>query len=427
MEKIEIMAPVGSYESLEAAIKAGADSIYFGVQQLNMRAKSSDNFNIGDLIKIVLICKKHNIKSYLALNTIVYDHDLLLMRNICDAAKLAGITAVICSDMAAISYARSINLEVHASTQLNVSNLEAVKFFSRYCDVIVLARELTLKQIEDICKKIKKEKIKGASGKLLKIEIFVHGALCVAISGKCYMSLATQNSSANRGACLQPCRRKYKVTDEETGDELIVDNQYIMSPKDLCTISFLDKLVKSGVSVFKIEGRGRSADYVYTVVSVYRQALKAVKNKSYTKEKIRAWIKSLSEVYNRGFWQGGYYLGKKLGEWSGTYGSHATMEKTLVGRVTHFFDKKKITEVLLTDHPMKKGDKIIITGEKTGIVYHTISNMWFNGKPIKKAEKTSLITLKIKEKVRENDKVFVINKRQRKNKQVDGKNPISKR
>ena len=239
MEKIEIMAPVGSYESLEAAIKAGADSIYFGVQQLNMRSKSSDNFNIGDLIKIVLICKKHNIKSYLALNTIVYDHDLLLMRNICDAAKLAGITAVICSDMAAISYARSINLEVHASTQLNVSNLEAVKFFSRYCDVIVLARELTLKQIEDICKKIKKEKIKGASGKLLKIEIFVHGALCVAISGKCYMSLATQNSSANRGACLQPCRRKYKVTDEETGDELIVDNQYIMSPKDLCTISFL--------------------------------------------------------------------------------------------------------------------------------------------------------------------------------------------
>src|SRR3989338_5866440 len=319
MAHAEVMAPAGSYESLIAAIKAKADSIYFGVSKLNMRARSG-SFGFKDIEKVAAICMENNVKAYLALNTIMYDDDLELMRKICGKAKESKIDAIIASDIAAMEYARSIGLEVHASTQLNISNIEAVRFFSKYADVMVLARELSLRQIDDICGHIKKEKIKGPNGNLLKIELFCHGALCVSIAGKCYMSLAAYNMPANRGECLQNCRRAYRVIDEETGNELILENKYVMSPKDLCTIGFLDKIADAGVSILKIEGRARSAEYVYTVTKAYKEALESIKAGSYTKDKIKQWTKNLESVYNRGFWHGGYYLGKKLGEWSNAYG-----------------------------------------------------------------------------------------------------------
>ncbi|MEK6817201.1 MAG: U32 family peptidase [Nanoarchaeota archaeon] len=410
-KKIEIMAPVGSYESLEAAIKAGANSVYFGIEQLNMRARASNNFTLDDLKKITKRCDKVGIKTYLTLNTILYDHDISLMHKICNAAKKAGISSVIASDISTIVYANSIGLEVHISTQANVSNLEAIKFYSKFAEVVVLARELTLQQIKSICNEIKRQNIKGPSGKLVEIEIFVHGALCVAISGKCYMSLATSNASANRGACLQNCRKSYRVIDEETGDELKLDNKYIMSPKDLCTIGFIDKLLDSGISVLKIEGRGRSPDYVYAVTKAYREAVESVLNRTYTQEKINNWIKELEKVYNRGFWQGGYYLGKKLGEWSGGYGNQSKKEKNFIGVARHYFPKTQIGEFILQTGEIKSGDEIIITGKTTGIIHQKIESLYVNEKPANKAKKGEIITIKLNEKIRKNDKLYIITDR----------------
>tara|TARA_Y100000310_G_C20699139_1_gene828038 strand:+ start:3128 stop:4438 length:1311 start_codon:yes stop_codon:yes gene_type:complete len=407
-KSIEIMAPAGSFESLRAAINAGANSVYFGIEQLNMRARAANNFTTEDLKEIVRICQEHNIKTYLTLNTIMYDHDMALMKKICDTAKVANLTAVICSDVAAMSYAKSIGLEVHISTQANVSNFETVKFYSQFADVVVLARELTIKQIKYITEKIKEENLCGPSGKLLEIELFIHGALCVAVSGKCYMSLATYNSSANRGACLQNCRRAYLVIDEETGDELRIDNKYIMSPKDLCTIGFIDKIVDSGVTVLKIEGRGRSCDYVHTTVACYDEAIEAYLNGTYTQEKIAKWIKRLETVFNRGFWHGGYYLGKELGEWSGVYGSKASKEKIYLGRTENYFQKAKVAQFHLETGELSVGDDILVTGPTTGVVESKVSGMHVNDKEQRTATKGDVITFKLDTKVRANDKLFKV-------------------
>ncbi|MBD3319312.1 U32 family peptidase [Candidatus Woesearchaeota archaeon] len=411
MSTVEIMAPAGSFESLTAAIKAGADSVYFGVQQLNMRARSSVNFTLEDLSSIVSVCKRHGVKSYLALNTLLYDHDLQLMRSLCDHAKKEGVTAVIVADIAAMKYAHSIGLEVHSSTQLNISNIEEVEFFSQFCDVIVLARELTLQQIKYIVDEIERRDIRGPSTRRVGIEVFCHGALCVAISGKCSMSLATDNASANRGACIQNCRKKYRVTDDETGQEFVLDNEYIMSPKDLCTIGFLDKILDAGVSVLKIEGRGRSPEYVQKVVSVYTQAIKSINEGTYAKENIDKWIAELKTVYNRGFWHGGYYLGKKLGEWSGQYGSQATEKKTFVGLITNYYSHKKLARVIIQSGGLSLGDTILITGPTTGVCYQKIESLHDDTGPITKAEKGSDITFPASEKARRGDKLFLISGR----------------
>lgn len=404
----EIMAPAGSYAALMAAIKAGCDSVYFGIQQLNMRARSSANFTLEDLERIVRICKTNSIKSYLAINTILYDNDLPLMRSICDKAKEVGVTAVIVADIAAMKYARSVGLEVHSSTQLNISNIEEVKFFAQFTDVIVLARELTLQQIKGIIRQIKEKDIRGPSGRLIEIEVFIHGALCVSISGKCYMSLATRNCSANRGACLQTCRAKYRIIDEDSGTELVIDNNYVMSPRDLCTIRFIDKLINAGISVFKIEGRGRSPDYVYKVVRAYREAVEAVEKGTYSEDKVKKWEAELKTVFNRGFWHGGYYLGKKLGEWAGAYGSQATERKELVGVAEHYFSKKQVGQFLLKSGELKVGDKLIITGPTTGVVVSKVKSMLVNDKKREKANKGDVITVPIAEKVRKNDKLYVV-------------------
>ncbi|MCF7871655.1 U32 family peptidase [Candidatus Woesearchaeota archaeon] len=406
-KKIEIMAPAGSYESLRAAINAGADSIYFGVEQMNMRSRSA-NFMLDDLPKIVEICKDNNVKSYLTVNTIVYDHDMNMVKRICDAAKKAELTAVICMDIAAIQYARSIGLEVHISTQINVSNIEAVKFYSQFADVVVLARELTLKQITTICEEIKKQDIRGPKGKLVEIEIFVHGALCIAISGKCHMSLSTYNASANRGACLQNCRRAYKVIDEETGDELKIDNKFVMSPSDLCTLPFLDKILDSGVSVLKIEGRGRSPDYADETVKCYKEAVKAIKNNEFTKEKIENWMKRLKSVYNRGFWEGGYYLGKKINEWAGVEGSKTTVEKHLAGKITNYFEKLGVASALLEAREVNKGNNFMITGPTTGVMKGTIEEIHADDGEVETGKKKQEISFKVPGKVRKGDKFFII-------------------
>ena len=412
--ELEIMSPAGNFECLASAIKAGANSVYFGVEQLNMRARAANNFTLADLGEIVKICSEKNVKTYLTLNTIMYDHDIILMKKICDAAKKEGVSAVIASDISAISYANSIGLEVHISTQQNVSNMEAVRFYAKFADVIVLARELTLSQVKKICDDIKKENIKGPNGELVRIELFAHGALCVAVSGKCYMSLGTYNASANRGACLQNCRRSYKVTDNETGDELVIDNEYVMSPSDLCTIGFIDKLIDAGVKVFKLEGRGRSADYVYTVTKCYRDAADSVLEGNYTEEKIKGWTKKLESVYNRGFWHGGYYLGKKLGEWSGTYGSKATKEKVFVGIAKHYFPKTGIGEFHIQSEMIKTGDEILITGNTTGVIEGKVESMFVNDKPnIEIAKQGDVITFKVSERVRENDKLYVVKNKEK--------------
>jgi U32 family peptidase len=407
-KRIEIMAPAGSFEALDAAIKAGADSVYFGVAQLNMRAKAANNFSLEDLETITKICKEKNIKTYLTVNTVMYNHDIILMKKIIDAAKKAGITAVIASDIAAITYAHSIGVEIHISTQTNVSNMETVRFWAAYADVIVLARELPLNQVMEITKAIEKEDLRGPSGELLQIELFAHGALCVAISGKCYMSLATDNSSANRGACFQNCRREYKVIDEKTGDELVIDNKYIMSPKDLCTIRFVDKLLDAGVRVFKLEGRGRSPEYVYTVTKAYREAAEAHYDGSYTKEKINAWEKDLEKVFNRGFWHGGYYLGKKLGEWSGKYGSHAKTKREFLGRAITFFKKQDVGEFYIETGELHKGEKVTIAGPTTGFLQVIVEDMRVDNKPVDTAKKGENVTFKVPERIRKNDKLFVI-------------------
>jgi len=417
MNKVEIMAPAGSFESLMSAIKAGADSVYFGVEYLNMRANSANNFKLKDLKKIVSICKKNNVKCYLTLNIIIYDEDLNLMRKICSAAKKHNINAIIASDMAVITYARSLGLKVYCSTQINTSNIESIKFYSQFADAIVLARELNLKQITNLCRKIKKENIKGPNGNLLQIEIFAHGALCVSIAGKCFMSLAAYNSSANRGACFQNCRRSYRVIDEETGNELLLENKYVMSPKDLCTITFLDKIIESGISILKIEGRGRSAEYVYTTTKVYKEALESYYNDTLSKEKISNWLKELESVFNRGFWQGGYYLGNKLGEWSNYSGNKSTKEKYFLGLIKNYFSKPKIAELILQTDSLNKGDELLIIGPTTGVVKTEIKSIRINNQEISSAKKRNDVTIPVIEKVRKNDKVYLL-----KNKPITSEN-----
>ena len=408
LNKPELMAPAGSWESLMAAIKARADSVYFGVEELNMRARSAQNFSINDIKKIVSVCRKNKIKTYLALNIIFYDDEIEEMKKICNAAKKAGIDAVIASDISAIQYANLIGLRVNISTQANVSNFEAVKFYSKFADAVVLARELEIDKIKSIIDRIKAERLEGPNGKLMRVEIFAHGALCVSIAGKCYMSLSLYNHSANRGDCLQPCRRAYHVIDEETGNELKIDNKFVMSPKDLCTIGFLDKIIESGVNILKIEGRGRSPDYVYTVAKAYKDAIESYFKGEYTKEKIKAWTDELDTVFNRGFWQGGYYLGKKLGEWSGSFGSKSSKRKELIGIVANYFLKNKVALIEMKSGSLMVGDEILITGPTTGVVKNKVEDIWIDNKPVNKSAKGDLISVKIAEKVRKNDKVYVL-------------------
>jgi U32 family peptidase len=408
---IELLSPVGSYESLHAAIKAGANAVYFGVEQLNMRSRSAKKFTLEDLKEIAETCNEGNVKSYLALNTLVYDHELPLMRDICDAAKTAGLSAVIATDISAVSYARSIGLNVHMSTQANISNIEAVEFYAKFADVVVLARELTLEQISNIVEEIKKRNIVGPSGELLKIELFVHGALCVSISGKCYMSLATTNHSANRGECLQNCRKQYRVIDESTKEELIVDNKFVMSPKDLCTIGFVDQLINAGALVFKIEGRGRSSDYVFHTTKAYREAIDAHFENSYTQEKVKDWTTRLENVFNRGFWHGGYYLGAKLGEWSGAYGSVAKKQKTYIGYVLKYFAKAGVAEFTIENAGVKVGETIAVTGPTTGYEEREINSLYVDDKPNDSAKKGETMTMLFDARVRRHDKVYVIHDR----------------
>lgn len=403
-EEIEIMAPVGSYESLMAAINAGANSVYFGVEQLNMRSKSSNNFTIEDLHNIASICAEHGVKSYLTVNTVMYDHDLIMLQKIVEAAKESAVSAIIASDMAAISYAREIGVEVHISTQLNVSNYQSLKFYAQFADVVVLARELNMTQVKGIYKQIVDNNLRGPYGELVKIEMFVHGALCMAISGKCYMSLHENNSSANRGACQQTCRKAYVVTEKETGHQLEIDNEYIMSPKDLCTIGFLDKVLDAGVRVLKIEGRARSGEYVKRVVETYNEAVNAIIDGTYTKDKIDTWEKSLSEVFNRGFWDG-YYLGRKMGEWSKVYGSKATKRKVYVGRITNYFSNIGIAEVLVEAAVLNTGDSIVVMGPTTGVVEAAVEEIRVDLAPTEQAQKGSLCSIPL-DKVRRNDKLY---------------------
>lgn len=404
---IELMAPAGDFESLQAAIDNGADSIYFGVEQLNMRARSTVNFTITDLPEIARRCGEKNIRTYLTLNTIIYDHDLSVVKTLLNKAKEANITAVIASDQAVIASARSIGLEVHISTQLNVTNIETVKFYSLFADTMVLSRELSLRQVKKITEQIEKEQIKGPSGNLVEIEIFGHGALCMAVSGKCYLSLHSHNSSANRGACKQNCRKKYTVIDQESGFEIEVDNEYLMSPKDLCTLDFLDQVIDSGIKVLKIEGRGRAPEYVATVTRTYRAAIDAYANGTFTKEKVTDWMADLETVYNRGFWSG-YYLGQELGEWSAVPGSLATQKKVYVGKGAHYFPKAGIAEFKIEAYDIKKGDKILITGPNTGAQELVISDMFVNDVAVEKAAKGDSCTLKLPFRVRLADKLYKI-------------------
>jgi U32 family peptidase len=402
---IEIMAPVGSYESLMAAIQGGTNSIYFGVEQLNMRAKSSINFTLDDLAEIVRICRENNLKSYLTINTIIYDHDIKVMETLVDAAKENGISAIIASDLSVLNYAFEKGVEIHASTQLNVSNIGALKFFSRFCDVIVTARELSLHQVKQITQTIAEEDIRGPMGEQLRIEVFAHGALCMAVSGKCYLSLHEQNSSANRGACRQTCRKAYVVTEKETGNELEIDNEYIMSPKDLSTIGFVDKLLDAGIKVLKIEGRARSPEYVKTVASCYREAVDAFVDGDYTPENVKEWEERLSRVFNRGFWDG-YYLGRKLGEWSNQYGSQATKRKAYVGKGMNYFSKLEVGEFQLEAGDLEVGDDILITGPTTGVVEFKLEEIRVDLKSVNKALKGDRISIPVPAKVRRADKLF---------------------
>jgi len=395
---------VGSYESLMAAINAGANSVYFGVEQLNMRSKSSNNFTLDDLRNIASICHENGVKSYLTLNTVMYDHDLAMMRKIVDAAKNSEVSAVIASDLAAITYARANDVEVHISTQLNVSNYEALKFYAQFADVVVLARELNMTQVKNIHKQIAEDDLRGPYGEPVKIEMFVHGALCMAISGKCYMSLHENNASANRGACQQTCRKAYVVTEKETGNQLEIDHEYIMSPKDLCTISFLDKVIGAGVQVLKIEGRARSGEYVKRVVETYNEAVNAIIDGTYSQEKITMWEGRLSEVFNRGFWDG-YYMGRKMGEWSKVYGSKATKRKVYVGKITNYFANIGIAEVLVEAAELYNGESIVVLGPTTGAVEAVVSEIRVDLKVTEMANKGVLCSLPL-DKVRRGDKLY---------------------
>lgn len=402
----EIMAPVGSWESLTAAWQGGADAIYFGIEGLNMRSKSSVNFTLDDLHTIAAWCHEHGMKSYLTVNTVVYDSDIDYMHKIVDAAREAEISAIIASDMATILYARSIGVEVHISTQVNVSNSEAVKFYAQYADVMVMARELNLDQVKNIHNRIVNDDLRGPHGELVRIEMFCHGALCMAISGKCYLSLHETNSSANRGACRQICRRSYIVTDRDTGDELAIDNKYIMSPKDLKTIHFMNKMIDAGVRVFKIEGRARGPEYVRTVVSCYNEAINSILDGTYSDEKIADWNERLSRVFNRGFWDG-YYLGQRLGEWTSKYGSSATRVKQYAAKGIRYFTKLGVAEFLMEAGELHVGDEVIVTGPTTGAVPVKVEEIRVDLKPVEKTVKGEHFSIKVGEKVRPSDKLFV--------------------
>ena len=404
----EIMAPVGSRESLAAALKAGANSIYFGIGKLNMRSHSANAFTVEDLKEIAAICHEHGVQSYLTVNTIIYGEDIPTMHEIVDAAKEANISAVIASDVAVMTYCRQVGQEVHLSTQLNISNIEALKFYAQFADVVVLARELNLDQVAAIYQQIEEQHICGPSGQQIRIEMFCHGALCMAISGKCYLSLHNLGYSANRGSCLQVCRRSYTVRDRETDVELDVDNKYIMSPKDLKTIRFLDRMVKAGVKVFKIEGRARGPEYVYTTVQCYKEAIEAaVSGTAVTPQMKDQWDERLKTVFNRGFWDG-YYLGQQLGEWNKEYGSSATEKKVYVGRGVKYFSKIGVAEFLLEAGSLDKGDRLLITGPTTGALYVTADEIRYDLKPIDHAEKGHYISIAVPEKVRPSDKLFKI-------------------
>jgi putative protease len=405
--KPQVLAPAGSFDAFSAALKAGADAVYFGVEQLNMRARATMNFTVEDLPEIARRGKEAGISTYLTLNTILYDHDRLLMRTIIDAAAESGITAVIAADPAVLNYARSRDVAVHLSTQANISNIDAVEFYAAFADVMVLARELSLKQVAQITKEISRRNICGPSGKPVGIEIFAHGALCMAISGKCYLSLHSDNASANRGACIQNCRHSYIVTDKESGNELEIDNEYIMSAKDLCTISFLDKIVEAGVQVLKIEGRGRSADYVYTTTKCYREAVDALADGTYSKEKIDGWMERLATVYNRGFWDG-YYLGRKMGEWSDSYGSKATRRKIYLGKAQNYFAKAGVGQFFLESHGLGVGDEIMVSGPTTGFFQTVVSEIRVDDQPAVQARKGDVISIPVPEKVRLSDSLYKV-------------------
>ena len=401
----EIMAPVGARESLAAAIQAGADSIYFGIEKLNMRAHSASTFTIDDLREIAATCNEHGIKTYLTVNTIIYNEDIPLMHEIVDAAKEAGISAVIASDVAVMTYCNKVGQEVHLSTQLNISNVEALKFYAQFADVVVLARELNMSQVAEVHRLAEEQNICGPSGQPVRIEMFCHGALCMAISGKCYLSLDNANRSANRGECIQLCRRSYTVTDNETGTQLEIDNKYVMSPKDLKTVRFIDKMMKSGVRVFKIEGRARGPEYVYTVVKCYKEAIQSVIDGTFTEEKKDQWDERLATVFNRGFWDG-YYLGQKLGEWNKNYGSCATEKKVYVGKGVKYFSKLGVAEFAIEAADFKKGDKLLITGPTTGVIYMNADEIRYDLEPVEEARKGQRVSMPVPAKVRPSDKLF---------------------
>ncbi len=410
-QNIEIMAPAGSYESLMAAIQGGANSVYFGVGKLNMRSRSSQNFSLEDLERIAGICREHNVRSYLTLNAIIYDEELPAMRQTIDRAKEAGISAVIVSDVSVIEYARSRDMKIHMSTQCNITNLQEVRFYAKYASVMVLARELSLEQVHQIAQGIEREDIRDPYGDQVKLEIFVHGALCMAISGKCYLSLDNMNYSANRGACLQLCRRAYTVTDKDEGYELEVDHQYIMSPKDLCTIGFADKIMQAGVQVFKIEGRGRGPDYVKTATACYKEAVEAIQEGSYTKEKVDKWTRRLRGVFNRGFWDG-YYLGRTMGEWSERYGSQATRQKHYIGRVTNYFSRLEVAEITMETGSFSAGDILMITGPTTGVLEIEPQEIRVEDSSVPATHKGDQCSVKVPELVRRGDKVFRVDVRE---------------
>ena len=407
MNRVELMAPAGSFDSMQAAIDNGANSIYFGVDQLNMRARASINFTIPDLTEISARCKAANVRTYLTLNTIIYDHDLKLVKKLLDAAKEANITAVIAMDQAVIAYARQIGMEVHISTQINITNIETVKFYAMFADTMVMSRELSLRQVKKICQQIEADNVTGPNGKLVEIEIFGHGALCMAVSGKCYLSLHAHNSSANRGACKQNCRKPYKVIDQESGNEIEIDNEYMMSPKDLCTLPFLDQLVDTGVKVLKIEGRGRSADYVAKVIKCYREALDSVYDGTYSQEKVTEWMSEMEKVYNRGFWDG-YFLGQKLGEWSDGPGNQAKTKKIYVGKGIHYYPKAQIGHIKLEAGDIKIGDKILVTGPTTGAKEFALSQLMVDDVLTDIAQKGDEVTMPVDFKIRSSDKIYKI-------------------
>lgn len=406
-EKVELLAPAGSFDSLQAAVNGGADAVYFGVEQLNMRTRSAQSFYIPDIRKVARFCQQHGLKAYITLNTVMYDHDMQLLKTVLKEVKKHGIDAVIAADFAVIDLCAQMGIPLHISTQANISNTESVRFFARYADVMVLARELTLKQVGEISREIQRKKIKGPSGKPVRLELFVHGALCMAVSGKCYLSLHSQNASANRGACIQNCRRPYRVTDTETGEELVIDNEYIMSPRDLCTIDILDQVLEAGVHVLKIEGRTKGADYVQVVTRCYREALSAIEEGSFTPEKIRHWKEEMEKVYNRGFWEG-YYLGRKMGEWTPQPGSAATEKKIYIGKGSKYYPKIAVGEFVVESGCLKVGDTLMVMGPRCGMVKEKIGQLMVNGEPGEEAGKGDRITLKFATKVSPSDKLYKI-------------------